>query len=263
MTHTIFGYPLQQLTFYFAFYAMVGWVLECIYCSIGQRKAVNRGFLYGPWCPVYGFGAVALIVTLSPLKEYPLLFVPLSILVTSVIELITGLIFERVLHMKLWDYTGKFLNIKGYVCFKNSLIWGILSALFVWFIHPQVEKVYLDMPSGVTYYGSLIILLVFGTDFFLSLIRSVKLSEHLRVLEERMQEARQTLDRLKEANGVQKALLEKRAEETRRLTEQKMEATAKRFRHHLKAFPTLSSKTYPTSLKAAREALKNRRRNQK
>ncbi len=263
MTHTIFGHPLSQLIFYFAFYSIVGWILECIYCSIGQRKVVNRGLLYGPWCPVYGFGAVALIVTLSPLTSYPLLFVPLSILVTSIIEFVTGWIFEQVLHMKLWDYTGKFLSIKGYVCLKNSLIWGVLSALFIWFIHPQVEKVYLHLGSDVTYYGSLVILLVFGVDFLVSLIQSVKMSEHLRVLEERLQEARQALDRLKEANDGQKALLEKRAEELRRLADQRIEATVKRFRLHLKAFPTMSSKNYPTSLKAAREALKNRRRNQK
>nr|WP_317412640.1 putative ABC transporter permease [uncultured Solibaculum sp.] len=263
MTHTIFGYPLSQLIFYFAFYSIVGWVLECIYCSIGQRKVVNRGFLYGPWCPVYGFGAVALIVILSPLTSHPLLFVPLSILVTSVIEFITGWIFERVLHIKLWDYTGKFLSIKGYVCLKNSLIWGVLSALFVWFIHPQVEKIYLRLGSGVTYYGSLVILLVFSVDFLVSLIQSVKLSEHLRVLEERMQEARQMLDRLKNVNDGQKALLEKHAEKLRRLADQRIESTVKRFRLHLKAFPTMSSKTYPTSLKAAHEALKNRRRNRK
>ena len=101
----------------------------------------------------------------------------------------------------------------------------------VYLVYPSPGGEGLSTPGKrCDYYGSLVILLVFGVDFLVSLIQSVKMSEHLRVLEERLQEARQALDRLKEANDGQKALLEKRAEELRRLADQRIEATVKRFR---------------------------------
>ena len=96
----------MQLFLAFLVYSFLGWVCETVYCSIGQRKFVNRGFLNGPLCPVYGFGAVAVLLFLRPLRENLLLLFFGGMILTSVIEYITGFALEKLFAAKWWDYSN-------------------------------------------------------------------------------------------------------------------------------------------------------------
>lgn len=124
------------LFLYFFLYSVIGWVCETAYCSIGKRKFVNRGFLNGPLCPVYGFGALAVVWLLRPVCEYPILVFAAGAVVTSMLEYLTGYLLEKLFGLKLWDYSKRPYNIRGRICLRNSLLFGLLSLFLVEFLHP-------------------------------------------------------------------------------------------------------------------------------
>ena len=104
------------LFLYFFLYSVIGWVCETAYCSIGKRKFVNRGFLNGPLCPVYGFGALAVVWLLRPVCEYPILVFAAGAAVTSALEYLTGYLLEKLFGLKLWDYSKRPFNAGESAC---------------------------------------------------------------------------------------------------------------------------------------------------
>ena len=128
--------PILQNILLFFIYSFLGWVCETVYCSIGGRRFVNRGFLNGPLCPVYGFGALIVVWAMQPFYKSVLLTFVAGVVLTSILEYITGWLLETLFHLKLWDYSERFLNINGRVCLKNSLMFGILAVVTVFYIHP-------------------------------------------------------------------------------------------------------------------------------
>lgn len=123
----------------FVVYSFLGWCCETVYCSIGAKKFINRGFLNGPVCPVYGFGAMAVILMLEPVKNSALLVFSLGMVVTSILEYITGYLLETLFHTKWWDYSTYRFNIHGRVCLRNSLMFGGLCVVAVQGINPWVQ----------------------------------------------------------------------------------------------------------------------------
>ena len=125
---------------YFFFYSAVGWLGESIYCSVGARKWVNRGFLKGPMCPIYGTGALAMAITLTPVKNLdirvpmfghdvlitPLLVFIAGMVVCDIVEFITSVLMEKLFHARWWDYSNKKFNIQGRICLGHTFYWGIL-----------------------------------------------------------------------------------------------------------------------------------------
>ena len=131
---------IYYLIFYFTAYSFIGWVAETLYCSIPKRKFVYRGFLNGPFCPIYGFGAIILILTLTSLRSNIFLMFVLSVIITSVIEYITSWILEVSFHTKLWDYSKKRFNLNGRVCLKNSILFGLMAVIFIVYLHPILSR---------------------------------------------------------------------------------------------------------------------------
>lgn len=123
---------------YFFFYSAVGWLGESIYCSVGARKWVNRGFLKGPMCPIYGTGALAMAITLTPVKNLdirvpmfghnvlitPLLVFIAGMVVCDIVEFITSVLMEKLFHARWWDYSNKKFNIQGRICLGHTFYWG-------------------------------------------------------------------------------------------------------------------------------------------
>ena len=136
--------------YYFALsffvYGFLGWCTEVAYAAVKQGKFVNRGFLNGPICPVYGIGVGVVVQFLTPVENnLVLLYISSTILVTA-IEGITGFLLEKIFHNKWWDYSDQPLNIGGYVCVLFSLIWGVFCVLIVKVIHPLIYKVLTMIP---------------------------------------------------------------------------------------------------------------------
>ncbi len=122
----------------FFIYAFLGWCMEVSYAALVSGKFVNRGFLNGPVCPIYGFGAVIVLSCLEPLKDnWMLLFVG-SVVLTSLLELITGFVLEKLFHQRWWDYSDMPFNIGGYICLLFSILWGFACLFVVKILHPSI-----------------------------------------------------------------------------------------------------------------------------
>lgn len=133
---------------YFIIYSFLGWICEVIYCSIPAKRFINRGFLKGPICPVYGFGAVFVIYIMTSLNiKSPILIFIFGGIIASIIEFIADLMLEYVFHTRLWDYSNRKFNIKGRVCLLNSTLFSILSLVLMSFIHPIIMS-YINMLSN-------------------------------------------------------------------------------------------------------------------
>lgn len=144
------SYTIPQLMLLFFAYAFLGWCVEVAFAACYEGRFVNRGFLNGPICPVYGFGVLGVVLLLEPFKgNLPLLFLG-SLAVTTAIEFITGFVLERVFHAKWWDYSDRRLNILGYVCLTFSLVWGGSCVAVVRWIHPLLHGVAIRMPGWLT-----------------------------------------------------------------------------------------------------------------
>lgn len=130
----------------FLAYSFLGWVCESTYCSIGQKKLINRGFLTGPLCPVYGFGAMAVLTCLRGVGNNVAVLFLSGMLLTSVIEYITAFLLEKLFCAKWWDYSTYPFNIHGRVCLRNSLMFGVLSVIVVKFVDPVVAGLLAMLP---------------------------------------------------------------------------------------------------------------------
>ena len=187
-----------QWFLYFSIYSVLGWVCETVYCSIIQRKFVNRGFLNGPVCPVYGVGAVLVIYLLQPVAgNVPALFLT-GMLVTTVLEYLTSVLLEKLFHMKWWDYSHFKLQINGRVCLLNSLMFGALSVFVMLVLHPRVQKLVDLIPAAVLPWISLGIAAVFIADTVLT-VRSIL------ILKGKLEEVRRALADIREKSEQVKA----------------------------------------------------------
>ena len=122
----------------FFIYSFLGWCLEVCFFALNTGKFVNRGFLNGPVCPIYGFGVVIVVLCLTPLMENTLLLFLGSVLLTSLLELGVGFALEKLFHQRWWDYTNEPFNLGGYICLRFSLAWGLACLLVMEIIHPSV-----------------------------------------------------------------------------------------------------------------------------
>ena len=140
--------PFYETFFLFTIYAFIGWCGEVVFAAVRSGKFVNRGFLNGPVCPIYGFGAVIVIRLLTPLQKHlPFLFIG-SVFLTSVLEFITGFLLEKIFHTKWWDYSKEPLNLCGYVCFKFSFAWGVACILLMRVLHPFIAQAVSWIPAA-------------------------------------------------------------------------------------------------------------------
>jgi len=136
----------SDLTLFFSIYSFLGWVIESIYVSINERKLINRGFLTGCFCPIYGFGAILILGTVKWIGDnfeniYMALIVNLtvSIILVTALEYVTGFLLEKIFNCKWWDYSYEPFNLHGYICLKYSFFWGLLAFLLIQVIHPIIQ----------------------------------------------------------------------------------------------------------------------------
>lgn len=130
---------MYQLLWIFFLYAFLGWCTEVSYAALRTGKFVNRGFLNGPVCPIYGCGVVVVLAGLEPLKgNFVLLFLG-SVVLTSTLEWATGFVLEKLFRQRWWDYSDKPFNLGGYICLEFSIMWGFACLFVVDILHPSIE----------------------------------------------------------------------------------------------------------------------------
>ncbi|MFQ9473221.1 MAG: putative ABC transporter permease [Oscillospiraceae bacterium] len=127
---------MYHLLWIFFIYAFLGWCTEVSYAALKTGRFVNRGFLNGPVCPVYGFGVVIVLWVLEPLRGNLLLLFLGSVALTSLLEWLTGFVLERLFHQRWWDYSQEPFNLGGYICLRFSIAWGLACLFVVKLLHP-------------------------------------------------------------------------------------------------------------------------------
>lgn len=134
-------YTLQQWILYFYVYCFLGWIFESCYVSFRKRQWVNRGFLHGPFLPIYGSGAVMMLFVSEPFKDNLILTYFAGVVGATLLELVTGAAMEALLKVRYWDYSNQKFNYKGYICLSSSVAWGFLTILMNEILHPAILHV--------------------------------------------------------------------------------------------------------------------------
>ena len=245
---SIFGIDMYHLFYYFFIYSFLGWISECVKVFVETKKLVNRGFISGPICPIYGVGAVALVLLLGSVKNIFLLFL-IGVVVTSVLEYVTGYILEKLFHSKWWDYSDKPFNLQGRICLFNSLLWGVSSIVIVKFIQPLMEKLVNIIPSSVGEVFGVIILILFTLDEAHAIYTALNLNLRLKSITQISEEIKLR------AENIKSHKLPTAAEELQiilsNLTERYENLLSKRIFSHnrlIKAFPRLKSIHFESTL---------------
>lgn len=175
---------LEKYILIFFIYAFLGYICEVVYCSILQRKLVNRGYLYMPICPIYGFGALLILTTMYPLKDMWYLVFILGMILTSALEYITSYLMEVIFHMRWWDYTNRKFNINGRVCLVNSILFGLLVVLVVYGIQPLILKLIVVMDIYLVRTIDSILVLILIVDLFFSTMKNIDIAKIIKKIQE-------------------------------------------------------------------------------
>lgn len=186
---------LSHVFLLFIIYSVIGWVSEVIYCSVFfEHKFVNRGFLQGPLCPVYGFGALLVLFLLQPFNANLFYLFIMAVIVTTTLEYITSWALEKIFSTKWWDYSDMRFNIHGRVCLLNSVLFGLMSVLAVRFVHPVVLSALGFIPSASRDAIAGILASVFLVDVAFTLRTLVDFREKLSALAEFMESVKESID---------------------------------------------------------------------
>ena len=140
-------YTTQQWLLYFYVYCFLGWIFESCYVSFRKKQWVNRGFLHGPFLPIYGSGAVMMLFVSEPFKDNLILTYFAGVVGATLLELVTGAAMEALLKVRYWDYSNQKFNYKGYICLSSSVAWGFLTILMNEVFHPAILHVLAIIPK--------------------------------------------------------------------------------------------------------------------
>lgn len=250
----------------FTSYSFMGWVCESIYCSVSAKRFINRGFLGGPFCPVYGAGGVLVTSVLSPLQgNVPLLYIS-AVLLTSTLEYFTGLALEKLFNVKYWDYSKHKINLHGRVCLKNSVIFGFMGVFMVLYINPLLFSALESIPGFMLPVVSLAFASYFLIDTYITSREMLRLNGKLTELQQVLDEIKEkahtvTVERIE---VLQETIADHLDDKTKarikwlygkkELLENGMRLTQRRL---IKAFPTMKSFTNNESLQRIKEILQN------
>lgn len=164
--------PYQMYLLYFFLYAMIGWIMETIYAALVLGGFHKRGFLLGPICPLYGFGALMLITFLGKYRENKTKTFLIAGVLFSVFEYITGYALDALFKLKFWDYTNDFLNLNGRISILYSVAWGVIAILFLNYLHPHVEKKVNSVLTKIPYKIQVSLIALLSTLFLVDLVFS-------------------------------------------------------------------------------------------
>ncbi len=186
---------MTEILWLFMIYSLLGWGIEVVYHAVTLGVVVNRGFLNGPVCPVYGCGVICVLGVIKKAGESmgysgnietasPAVLFVVGITFATAIELIAGAALDKLFHARWWDYSREKFNFKGYICLKFSIIWGLIIAFVLRVIHHGIQNIVGLIPSGIGLIVLVIIYIVFVTDIILTTLAVLKLNKQLDALDE-------------------------------------------------------------------------------
>ena len=173
---------MDKFYFYFILfliYSFIGWAMEVCVTFPKYKKFVNRGFMLGPYCPIYVYSSIIMILYLNHYKDNPLTVFLLAVVVCSFIEYMVSYFMEKIFKARWWDYSNRKFNINGRVCLNNAFFFGVLGTFLVYFANPFFEGLLLKINTNTLNIISLILLIIFTIDFIISMYASFKLKNSL------------------------------------------------------------------------------------
>ncbi len=186
------SYTIQIWIMLFFIYSFLGWIWETCYVSSKEKKLVNRGFLYSPLLPIYGFGAVVVLITTLRFRGNVLAVYFVGSFSSTLLELFTGVLMESIFKTRYWDYSYKKHNYKGYICLTSTIAWGFFSLIMLNYINVPIEYFVMSLNGDLIDYMILVLLVV----FILDVTKSIKNAFDLRKLLETMANSNEKVDEL-------------------------------------------------------------------
>ena len=283
-----------HILWFFIIYCVCGWIWESSFCSIKAKKWINRGFLMGPYIPIYGCGALVVYLTLYPLKEDLWLVYMGGVVFPTILEFLTSWLMEKLFAATWWDYSNEKFNIQGRICLKVSLFWGFFSVIMVEILHPIVLALIDKLPRTAGQVLGSLFIVVFSADFVNTVVATLDVKKTLEKMENIREDIFQFLDvhnlgseykELSPSNMVSrlKEQWEERREyfenipltgtinEYREELEDKLSALVNRYeenkikhravlQHHMRAYPNLKSSRYAKSMEDMKKRLEKLRK---
>lgn len=236
-----------EILWIFFIYAVIGWCIEVAFAAVNRGVFVNRGFMNGPYCPIYGLGMLIVVTVLNPVKDSLLFLFLGSFILTTVLEYITGRILKKIFGNKWWNYSEMPFNIHGYVCLAFSILWGLGGVFVMRLIHPIIYQIVQWIPETVGWILITIFMIGFIVDLCVTVNTVLHFNKDLRLLDKIAENIHKLSDELGEnifekvssvTNEEKIAELKKLQEEYKQILEQKNFG----FKRLVKAFPNLKTK---------------------
>ncbi len=291
----MYTYNLMQWLMFFYTYCFFGWCFESTYVSLKNGRLVNRGFLNGPFLPLYGFGAISVLFAALPFRENPVWVYVVGALAATALEYVTGVVMEAVFKVRYWDYSNQKFNFQGHICLSSTIAWGFLSLAMVFGFHKPVEGLIFGLKSNTLNLIVLVVSVIMAADCAVSFKAAFEfreilgklqgLKDELRLMQKRLEvieavlndEGKQRLERLGQAIEERREQKELKREERKEQIEQLKEELTQlkekqliykdRIKSHMSVRklnilfgrnPSVDSKKYSEIFEELRERLKEK-----
>ena len=225
----MYHYTIIQWLFFFYFYCFFGWVFESTFVSIKSRHFVNRGFMRGPFLPIYGSGAIMMLLVSMPFQDNIILTYLAGCVGATALELVTGMTMEALFKVRYWDYSNQKFNYKGHICLSSTIAWGFLTILMTEFVHPAVEKAVFAIPGAVITGLTVVLSICITVDFTLSFKAAMDLRNVLVGLEKAKEEMERIQKRLDVLIAVANDEREIRKQDREEKTEELIDSLEEKF----------------------------------
>ena len=231
----IFGMTIYDVLWYFMIYSMVGWMVEVAFHAVTVGKVINRGFLNGPVCPVYGSGVLVVLSVLNILgtafgvetdleKASPLLLFVVGLIFATLIELIAGFLLDKLFHARWWDYRDRKFNLNGYICLGFSIVWGLAIAFVLRVIQPFFDHLIDLIPVFLGWIVLIFVYIMFITDIVITVMTILKLNKQLEHMQKMEAAMLRVSDGMSEVIATNTMKTMDRLEESRQKSEERKEA---------------------------------------
>ena len=176
-------FSVYEIMLLFFIYSFLGWCVEVAFVAVTTGKVVNRGFLNGPVCPIYGCGMVGVLIILLPVKNNVWLLFLGGMIICSTVELFGGWILDKIFHMRWWDYSEKPFNIGGYICLPFSIMWGFAVVFAVKFVHTPIMFLVKKVPDIGKFVLIIFFVIIFTVDMIVTLKNLIGIKKSLGQLD--------------------------------------------------------------------------------
>ncbi len=237
----MYQYSIIEWLFFFYLYCFWGWIFESTFVSLKSRKFVNRGLMRGPFLPIYGSGAIMMLVVSMPFQDNIFLTYIAGCIGATALELVTGELMEALFKVRYWDYSNQKFNYKGHICLSSTVAWGFLTIFMTEFLHKGVERIIFILPSEAVTVLTVAASFYIVADFTLSFKAALDLRDVLMGLEKAKEEMERIQKRLDVIIAVASDEIESRRQENSLKVEELMDSIEAKFnslRERLKINPS-------------------------